>query len=107
MTINPAQCRAARGLLDWTQSDLCRMAKVSPKTIRDFERGTSTPYERTLRDIVAAFERFGVEFINHDAPGVRLREGAPLTNGEHTAPAPTSPGPRKRKGAPENLEAPV
>lgn len=68
--MDPAQSRAARGLLNWSQSDLVEHSGVSKKTIADFERGTTKPYGRTLIAIVAAFEAVGIEFIRG---GVRLR----------------------------------
>jgi len=46
---------------------------IGTKTIADFERGASTPYERTLRDLREAFEAAGIEFTSGDAPGVRLK----------------------------------
>lgn len=69
--MTPAQCRAARALLNWSQSDLVERSGVTQKTITDFERGATTrPYRRTLEAIVATFETAGIEFINR---GVRLR----------------------------------
>ena len=74
MTISPQQCRAARGLLGWSQSDLSKASETATKTIADFERGAREPYARTLEDVKAAFERAGVEFIpeNGGGAGVRL-----------------------------------
>ncbi|MDG5495328.1 MULTISPECIES: helix-turn-helix transcriptional regulator [Azospirillaceae] len=37
--ICPAQCRAARGLLDWSQEELAQAAGLSRSTVRDFEAG--------------------------------------------------------------------
>jgi transcriptional regulator with XRE-family HTH domain len=68
--MDPAQCRAARALLDWTQSDLMDHCGATQKTIADFERGLTRPYARTLTAIIAAFEAAGIEFINR---GVRMR----------------------------------
>ena len=68
--MDPAQSRAARGLLDWTQSDLKKHSGVAKKTIVDFERGTTKPYGRTLEALIAAFEAAGIEFIKR---GVRLK----------------------------------
>jgi transcriptional regulator with XRE-family HTH domain len=73
MLPSPAQCRAARALLDWTQKDLADASKVGTKTIADYERGASTPFERTVRDLREAFEAAGIEFTNGAAPGLRLR----------------------------------
>jgi len=76
MSIGPAQCRAARGLLGWSQSELSKASKTATKTVADFERGARVPYPRTLDDIRAALEMAGVEFIdkNGGGPGVRLRK---------------------------------
>jgi len=71
--VDPAQSRAARGLLNWSQSDLVEHSGVSKKTIADFERGTTRPYGRTLEAMIAAFEAAGIEFINR---GVRMRASA-------------------------------
>ena len=76
MSISSAQCRGARGLLGWSQSDLSEASKTATKTIADFERGARDPYPRTLEDVRGALERAGVEFIdeNGGGPGVRLRK---------------------------------
>ncbi len=75
MSFSPAQCRAARSLVDMSQSELAAANRVAVKTLADFERGTRSPYERTLEDIRRALEAAGVEFMNGDQPGVRLRKG--------------------------------
>ena len=76
MSISSAQCRGARGLLGWSQSDLSEASKTATKTIADFERGARAPYQRTLEDVRSALEKAGVEFIdeNGGGPGVRLRK---------------------------------
>ncbi|MER9712850.1 helix-turn-helix domain-containing protein [Mesorhizobium sp. M0174] len=76
MSLTPAQCRAARGLVDWSQAQLADAAKVATKTLADFERGKRTPYDRTLEDVRAALEAAGVIFVdeNGEGPGVRLRK---------------------------------
>ena len=74
--ITSAQCRAARGLLDWTQQDLAERAGVGIVTVRQVEAGVSEPRRATLEVIRRALERAGVEFIdeNGGGPGVRLRQ---------------------------------
>ena len=69
----PAQIRAGRALVNWSQNDLVAASKVAKKTIADFEREARQPYARTLAAIRTALEAAGVEFTNGDAPGVRLR----------------------------------
>ena len=73
MSFTPSQCRAARGLLAWSQAQLAEVSGVATKTIADFEREERVPYERTLNDIRDAFEIAAIEFTNGDNPGVRRR----------------------------------
>jgi hypothetical protein len=74
--ITPEQCRAARGLLDWSQGDLAQKAAVGIVTVRQLEADTHTPRRATVDVIRRAFEGAGVEFIeeNGGGPGVRLRK---------------------------------
>jgi transcriptional regulator with XRE-family HTH domain len=74
--VTPAQCRAARALLDWTQDDLSREAEVGVVTLRQFERGATEPRRAILAALRRALEEAGVKFINGKGggPGVRLRE---------------------------------
>jgi transcriptional regulator with XRE-family HTH domain len=74
-TLTPEQCRAARGLLDWSQERLAREAGVGIVTIRQLEAGTNQPRRATQDVIRRAFEAGGVEFIdeNGGGAGVRLR----------------------------------
>jgi len=70
--MTPAQCRAARALLDWKQEKLAEAARVGVTTIRNFENGKITPHRATLDVMRRALEAGGVEFTNGDRPGVRL-----------------------------------
>lgn len=74
--MTPAQCRAARGLVDWSQADLASAANVGLSTLRNFEAGRSVPMANNLSAIRAALEAAGVLFIeqNGNGPGVRLRD---------------------------------
>jgi transcriptional regulator with XRE-family HTH domain len=76
MTITAAQCRAARGLLGWTQQELAALAGVGVVTIYQFEAGKAAPRRATLMVIRLAMEAAGVKFIdaNGDGPGVRMRK---------------------------------
>ena len=67
MSITPEQCRMARAGLHWSQSELSRRSGVAPATIAAFEKGIRTPYPRTVRDIVAALELAGAQFVNGGA----------------------------------------
>jgi transcriptional regulator with XRE-family HTH domain len=74
--MSPAQSRAARALLDWSQETLAARASVSVTTLRNFERGASVPVTNNLAAIRTALETAGVEFTNGGAPGVRLRKAS-------------------------------
>jgi transcriptional regulator with XRE-family HTH domain len=73
MSISPAQCRGARGLLGWSQSDLSEASKTATKTIADFERGAREPYPRTIADVRSALEKAGIEFIDENGGGAGVR----------------------------------
>ena len=77
--VTPAQCRAARGLLDWSQQDLASQAGVGIVTVRQLEAGLNEPRRSTLEVVRQAFERAGVEFIdeNGGGPGLRLSKRPP------------------------------
>jgi transcriptional regulator with XRE-family HTH domain len=77
MSFTPAQCRAARALLGWSQAELSEASRVATKTIADFEREGRTPYERTLNDIHKALSEAGIEFTNGAQPGVRMKPWEP------------------------------
>jgi predicted transcriptional regulator len=70
----PDQCRAARGLLDWSQGDLAEKAHVGIVTVRQLEAGSHSP--RRSRCNSARFEFATAEFIdeNGGGAGVLLRK---------------------------------
>jgi transcriptional regulator with XRE-family HTH domain len=72
-----AQIRAARALLNWSQSVLAERTELSVETIKRLERMKGTldaTKVSTLSAITGAFAQAGVEFTNGDAPGVKLRK---------------------------------
>jgi transcriptional regulator with XRE-family HTH domain len=71
--ITPSQSRAARGLIDLSQTDLAKAANLSLSTIADFERGKRDPTANNLAAIQRALEAAGVEFTNGAQPGVRMK----------------------------------
>jgi transcriptional regulator with XRE-family HTH domain len=62
--ITPPMCRAARGLLNWSQQQLADAAEVSPSTVRNFEAGRTVPVPTIASAIQRALESAGIEFID-------------------------------------------
>ncbi|WP_128970728.1 helix-turn-helix domain-containing protein [Bradyrhizobium tropiciagri] len=77
--ITPSQCRAARALLGWSQEELETAARVSKKTIADFERDQRNQQARTIDAIEVALNSAGIIFIpqNGGGEGVRKRGAMP------------------------------
>lgn len=67
MSISPAQCRAARGLLNLTQVQLAHLSRVSLRTIVSFEKGTRVPIPANASAIQSALEGAGVNFVEGGA----------------------------------------
>lgn len=61
--MTPAQCRAARALLEWSQEALAEETEVSVAALRNFERSRSALARNNAKAVQAAFERAGIEFI--------------------------------------------
>jgi transcriptional regulator with XRE-family HTH domain len=78
--ISIGQVKAARALLDWTQSDLAAASGVSMPTLSRLEMGTGNIGGRasTGAKLVRALEAAGVIFLhaNGEGAGVRLRHPA-------------------------------
>jgi hypothetical protein len=72
---NGRQLRAARALLGWDQPKLAKSAKVAIGTVRRMEsfEGSIQSHTGTLLRVQAALEKGGIEFLDDDRPGVRLR----------------------------------
>ena len=75
MDLLPEQCRAARGLLDWTQEHLATRAGVSRSTVRDFERHRHVLHRTTESLLIMTFHDAGVMLLppGECGPGVRIR----------------------------------
>lgn len=73
--VSGAQIRAARALLGWSVRDLARRAVVSIATVNLIEDATGLPSTTRgqLDAIQSTLEAEGIEFLNGEAPGVRLR----------------------------------
>lgn len=69
--MNDMQCRMARVALRLSVIDLAVAAKVAPSTVSRLEAGEDLK-PRTVEAIQRAFEERGIEFLDGDAPGVRI-----------------------------------
>ena len=72
---NGRQLRAARALLGWDQPRLSKAAKVAIGTVRRMEsfEGAIQSHTGTLLRVQTALEKGGIEFLDDERPGVRLR----------------------------------
>jgi transcriptional regulator with XRE-family HTH domain len=70
--MNAAQCRMARAALRLSVRDLAKLAQVATGTITRLEAGEKLQ-ARTLADVQRALEKAGIEFIDGDKPGVRVK----------------------------------
>lgn len=71
--LTSAQCRAGRALLDWSREQLADASMVGLRTIVDFERGARGPRRVTLDALRKALEKAGVEFLDENGGGVKLK----------------------------------
>lgn len=76
--ITPAQIRAARSLIGWTQVDLAKRSGVSAMSIKNIEREANNPSYKSLAAIERAFDEGGVIFLDpyvnrEGSYGVRLK----------------------------------
>jgi transcriptional regulator with XRE-family HTH domain len=76
--MTPAQCRAARAMLNWSQNDLETAARVSKKTIADFERDQRSQQSRTIEAIEVALTAHGIIFIPQNGAGEGVRKRASM-----------------------------
>ena len=73
MTITAAQCRAARGLLAWSQEELATNALVSRATVADFEANARRPMRNNLASMRDCMFAAGVEFTDEKEGGVGVK----------------------------------
>ncbi len=73
--ITPAQCRAARGLLNWSQGALAEAAGVGLSSVVDLEKERRAVSQEIKGKIRAAIERAGVQLLDQNGNG----DGARLT----------------------------
>jgi transcriptional regulator with XRE-family HTH domain len=76
-TMVPDQCRAARGLLKWTQPRLANESGIGLSTLNRYEMESRPPKAKVIEQLQAALEAAGIEFIFENASGgvgVRLKK---------------------------------
>lgn len=73
MSINVAQIRAARALLNWSQKDLAARSDISDVSIVNYENEKRIPHQTTINKIIGAFELAGITFTKN---GVELNRDA-------------------------------
>lgn len=63
-------------LLGWEQVELAKRARVAIGTIRRMESFSGEIGSRTstLSQVQQALEKAGIEFLNDESPGVRIRK---------------------------------
>lgn len=76
--ITPAQCRAARAYLNWSQQQLADLSRIGNATIRNFESEKSASHHATLDVLQRTFEAHGILFVadgevSDVGEGVRLK----------------------------------
>ncbi|MCK7473392.1 MAG: helix-turn-helix domain-containing protein [Rhodopseudomonas palustris] len=60
--VTPAQVRAARAWLRWSQDDLSVRTGISKRSIARYEQEQSVPYQETVENLRRTFEAAGIEF---------------------------------------------
>jgi transcriptional regulator with XRE-family HTH domain len=72
--MTPAECLAARSLLQWSQLQLADASGADVSAIRNFEDGKLAPVEGNAEALRRAFEAAGVHFVSEigGGSGVRL-----------------------------------
>ena len=73
--ITSAQIRAARGMLEWTRTDLAEKSGVGFSSMQRLESANGVPGAqfKTLEAIKEAFEKAGIEFIGSPDSGAGVR----------------------------------
>jgi transcriptional regulator with XRE-family HTH domain len=94
--MKPAQCRAARALLNWSQPELAAAAALGLMTIVDFERARREVQPKSVAAIQRALESAGIIFLTDVYLGVGL-QGAGFDPEPELNEARANPGTRRTK----------
>lgn len=89
VVVTPAQLRAARGLLNWSVSELCEKTGLAMNTVRKAEnaRDYTSVYKPNAQLLRSTLEAAGVSFIDADemGAGVRLTDPSVEPSGSRRA----------------------
>lgn len=72
-TMSPAQSRAARGMLGWSEADLAGKVGLAEQDVREFENGTGDPASGQVEALRSALMAAGIVFHEGRENGVSLR----------------------------------
>jgi transcriptional regulator with XRE-family HTH domain len=108
MPVSPAQLRAARALLDWSQQELAERAGINWTTVRDFESGRRQLRRASLDAILEALSPHVAFFGDEEASfsggaGVRLRTRRP----KPPSPTKSARGTTAKRKRPTAKSAPI
>jgi transcriptional regulator with XRE-family HTH domain len=89
------QLKAARALAGVDQQQVADAAKINVNTVRNMEARGIDPITSgavTVRNVQMALEAWGIEFLNHGQPGVRLRDPSAVPAAATAEPPKPVPG---------------
>ena len=79
--MSPAQSRAARGLLGWSEADLAAKVGLDERLVRDFEGGYGDPPSGQIEALRSALCTAGAVFTESPTQGVHLAEASGADEG--------------------------
>ena len=72
-TISPAQLRAARAWLNWSQAELAKAAGVAKEVVNRYEQGYSVPHAKSVEKVQGALEAAGIRFVFEGMKGTGVK----------------------------------
>ena len=72
-TMSPAQSRAARGMLGWSEADLAAKVGLAEQDVKAFEKGTGDPASGRVEALRSVLTIAGIVFHEGSESGVGLR----------------------------------
>ena len=72
--MSPAQSRAARGLLGWSEADLAAKVGLDERLVRDFEGGYGDPPSGQIEALRSALCASGAVFTDGPNQGVHVAD---------------------------------